>query len=137
MKSLLPGCLIVLSSLVLLISCTQESNYTVTSVYSSRVLVARDKGTMERAIECAITRQCGRGVVMELLPSGKAFFVQSGTRVAARAELFAFSDAIKVHILDGEHRGEDAWVYNRMLDQGESNLPYQLAFTTICQGHGT
>ena len=109
-----------------------RSDYTVTTVYDSRILVAQDKETMERVIDCAITHGCEPGFVMELLPSRKVFFVESGTKVVATGGLFTFSDAIKVHILEGEHNGEYAWVYDRMLFQDKSNVPYQLAFASIC-----
>ena len=114
MKLSSPVLLIVQLSLSLL-SCTQEATYTVTGVYDDRILVSQNKETMERVIECAVTRECQPGFVMELLPTRKVFFLKSGTKVTTRVGLFAFSDAIKVHILDGEHRGEDAWVYDRML----------------------
>jgi arabinogalactan endo-1,4-beta-galactosidase len=52
--------------------------------------------------------------------------------VVTTGGLFTFSDAIKVHILEGEHNGEYAWVYDRMLYQDKSNVPYQLAFASIC-----
>ena len=128
--------LLLASFLLLSLSCTQEANYTVTAAYDSRVLVAQDKETMERLIECAVTRECKPWSVMELLPSRKAFFVESGTRVAAAGGLFTFSDAIKVHILEGEHSGEYAWVYDRMLYQDTSSVPYQLAFASACQTDG-
>ncbi len=128
--------LLLASFMLLSASCTQEANYTVTAVYDSRILVAQDKETMERVIDCAITGECKPGFVMELLPGRKVFFVESGTKVVIRGGLFTFSDAIKVHILDGEHGGIDAWVYNRMLYQDKGNVPYQLAFASICQTDG-
>jgi len=91
---------------------------------------------MERVVECAITRECAPGFVMELLPSRKVFFIESGTRVPMSGGLFSFSDAIKVHILEGEHRGEDAWVYDRMLYPDKGNISYQLAFEAISQRAG-
>ncbi len=123
---------IIASLPLLLLSCSQDASYTVTAAYDSRILVAQDKETMERLIECAVTHECEPWSVMELLPSRKAFFIKSGTKVVVKGGLFAFSDATKVHILEGEHGGEDAWAYNRMLYQDKSNLPYQLAFASIC-----
>ena len=128
--------LLLASFLLLSLSCTQESNYTVTTLYDSRILVAQDKETMERVIECAITHECEPWFVMELLPGRKVFFVKSGTKVATSGGLFTFSDAIKVHILEGEHSGEYAWVYDRMLYEDKSNAPYQLAFASVCQTDG-
>ena len=118
------------------LSCTQDTNYTVTAVYDSRILVSQDKETMERMIYCAITRNCDGLSVMELLPSRKVFFVESGTKVVIKEGLFSFSDARRVHILEGRHSGEDGWVYDRMLYPDQSNVPYQLAFASIYQTDG-
>jgi hypothetical protein len=73
---------------------------------------------------------------MELLPSRKVFFVESGTKVVIKEGLFSFSDARRVHILEGRHSGEDGWVYDRMLYPDQSNVPYQLAFASIYQTDG-
>ena len=118
------------------LSCTQDTNYTIAAVYDSRILVAQDKETMERMIECAITRNCDGLSVMELLPSRKVFFVESGTKVVMRGGMFSFSDARRVHILEGQHSGEEGWVYDRMLYPDQSNVPYQLAFASIYQTGG-
>jgi len=136
MKWLLATFFVALLLPLVLLSCTQDANYTVTAVYDGRILLAQDKETMERVIECAITRECEPWFVMELLPSRKVFFVKSGTKVVIKGGLFTLSDTIKVHILEGEHGGEDAWVYDRMLYQDKSNVPYQLAFASICRTDG-
>ena len=130
MKWLLSSLLLALLSLIPL-SCTQDTNYTVTAVYDSRILVSQDKETMERMIDCAVTRNCDGLSVMELLPSRKVFFVESGTKVALKGGPFSFSDARKVRILEGQHSGEYAWVYDRMLYPDQSNAPYRLAFASI------
>jgi hypothetical protein len=114
-----------------LLSCTREENYTVAAAYDGRILIAQDKDTMERMIDCAITGKCGHLSVMELLPGGKVFLLQAGTSVAMRGGLFSFSNARKVHILEGEHRGEDGWVYDRMLCQDQSSVPFQVAFARV------
>ena len=114
-----------------LASCTQDSCYTVAASFDSRILVSRDKETMERMIDCAVARRCEGLSIMELLPSRKVFFVESGTRVAIRGGLFSFSDAKRVHILQGPHQNEDAWVYDRTLYPDQGNVPYQLAFVRM------
>jgi len=136
MKWLLSSLLFLALLPLILLSCTQDTNYTVAAVYDSRILVAQGKETMERMIECAITRSCDSLSVMELLPSRKVFSVESGTKVVIKGGLFSFSDARKIHILEGQHSGEDGWVYDRMLYQDQSNVPYQLAFASIYQTDG-
>ncbi len=116
-----------------LASCTQDAHYTVGASFDSRILVSRDKETMERMIECAIARQCEGLSIMELLPSRKVFFVESGTKVVIKGGLFSFSDARRVHILQGPHHNEDGWVYDRMLYQDQGNAPYQFAFASMYQ----
>ncbi len=122
--------------LLLLASCTQDSHYIVTASFDNRILVAQDKETMERMIDCAIARRCEGFSIMELLPSRKVFFVESGTKVVIKGGLFSFSDARRVHILQGAHHNEDGWVYDRMLYQDQGNLPYQLAFASMYQSSG-
>jgi hypothetical protein len=102
------------------LSCTRDATYILAAAYSDRILVAEDKEMIERMIECAVTGKCAHLSVMELLPSRKAFLVEAGTKVAARGGLFSFSNARKVHILEGKHSGEDGWVYDRMLCQDRS-----------------
>ncbi len=116
---------------LILLSCTREESYTVAAAYDGRILIAQDRDTMERMIDCAITGKCAHLSVMELLPSRKVFLVEAGTTVATRDGLFSFSNARKVHILEGEHRGEDGWVYDRMLSQDRGSIPYQVAFARI------
>jgi hypothetical protein len=119
-----------------LASCTQDAHYTVAATFDNRILVSQDKETMERMIECAITRRCEGLSIMELLPSRKVFFVESGTKVVIKGGFFSFSDARRVHILQGPHHDEDCWVYDRMLYQDQGNAPYQLAFASMYQSGG-
>ena len=97
------------------VSCSRDSTFTVSSAYQGRALVAEDKDTMERIIDCAITRNCDHLSAMELLPKGKVFRVAAGTRV--RVEEFALfsSRARKIRILEGEYSGKEGWVYERTL----------------------
>ena len=127
----LPRILFLVLLPLVLLSCTREENYTVAAACDGRILVAQDKDTMERLIDCAITGKCEHLAVMELLPSRKVFLVEAGTTVAMKEGLFSFSNARKVHILEGDHHGEDGWVYDRMLSQDRSSVPYQLAFARI------
>jgi hypothetical protein len=113
------------------ISCSQDTTYTVAAAHDSRILVAHDKETMERMIECAITNKCSHLSVMELLPSQKVFLVEAGTKVAMTGGPFSFSNARPVHILEGAHSGQDGWVYDRMLCQDRASTPYQLAFARM------
>ena len=73
---------------------------------------------------------------MELLPSRKVFSVESGTKVVIKGGLFSFSDARKIHILEGQHSGENGWVYDRMLYPDQSNVSSQLAFASIYRTDG-
>lgn len=113
------------------ISCSQDKTYNVAAGHDSRILVAHDRETMERMIECAITNKCSHLSVMELLPSQKVFLVEAGTKVAMKGGLFSFSNARRVHILEGTHSGQDGWVYDRMLCQDRTSTPYQLAFARM------
>ena len=117
--------------LPLLLSCTRDTTYTLAGSYEGRILVAQDQGMMEQMIECAITGRCERLSVMELLPTRKVFLVDAGTEVAMRGGLFSFSNARRVHILEGEHSGQDGWVYDRMLYKDRSSVPSQLAFARV------
>jgi hypothetical protein len=110
-----------------ILSCSQDGHYTVASV-DNRILVAQDKETMEQMIDCAMTHRCEGLSIMKLLPSRKVFFVESGTTVRIEGSLFSFSDARRVQILGGEYGGKEGWVYDKMLYQDRSNIPYQLAF---------
>jgi hypothetical protein len=132
MKLLAPILSILLLS-VILTSCTRDTKYTVTALNDNSILVTKDKETMERMVDCAITRHCEGISVMKLLPSGKAFFVPTGTDVTMKTGLISLSDVRKIHILNGPHNGQDVWVYNRMLYQDKNSLPYQLAFASISQ----
>lgn len=113
------------------ISCSQDTTYNLAAGRDSRILVAHDKETMERMIECAITSKCSHLSVMELLPSQKVFLVEAGTKVAMEGRPFSFSNARRVHILEGDHRGQDGWIYDRMLCQDRTSTSYQLAFARM------
>jgi hypothetical protein len=114
-------------------SCSHESVYKITTAYDTKTLVTRDKLTMEKLIDCSITRQCGHETVMELFPGRQALFLKSGTRVTVTVSMFAFSDAVRVHVLEGEHAGEDVWVYNRILNSDKGNVRDQVAFVRLWQ----
>ena len=113
------------------LSCTCDATYTLSAASGDRIPVAQDKETIERMIDCGITGKCVRPSVMELLPSRKAFLVDAGTKVAVRGGSFSFSNARKVHILEGKHSGEEGWVYDRMLSQGRSSVPARTAHADI------
>jgi hypothetical protein len=119
--------LLLLSSL----SCTPDTTYTLAGTYEGSILVAQDKEMMERMVDCAITHKCEHLSVMELLPSKKVFLVEAGTEVAMSGGLFSFSNARRVHILEGEHSGQDGWVYDRMLCADRSSIPSQRAFARV------
>jgi hypothetical protein len=114
-----------------LLSCTRDTTYTLAGSYEGKILVAQDKELMERMIECAITGKCEHLSVMELLPNRRVFLVDAGTEVAMRGGPFSFSNARKVHILEGERSGQDGWVYDRMLCEDRSSVPSQLAFARL------
>ncbi len=116
---------------LVLVSCTHESTYTVAAAFDGRILVAQDKDTMERMIDCAITGKCAHLSVMELLPSQKVFLVEAGTTVSVRDGLLSFSNARRIHVLEGEHQGKDGWIYDRMLCEDRSSVPYQVAFARL------
>jgi hypothetical protein len=113
------------------LSCARQSTYTVTATYDDKVLVARDRETMEYLIDCSITRSCPPVPVMELLYERKVFFVEAGAEVKMSGGVFSLSDAKKVQIVSGEHNGQYCWVYDRMLYADRSSMPYQLAFAQI------
>lgn len=108
--------------LVLLLSCSRDSVYKLSSVSDNRVLVAEERGTMESVIDCGVARACEGLSVMELLYQKKAYSVQPGTRVAA-GNGFAFSSARHVRILEGEHAGKEGWVYEGTLVADRSEAP--------------
>jgi hypothetical protein len=127
----LPSILFVALFPLVSLSCTRDAMYTIAATPSGMTLVAQDKETMERIIECAITGKCVRLSVMQLLPSRKVFLVEAGTKIAVERGLFSFSGARKVRVLEGEHSGQDGWVYDRTLCQDRSSVPYQLAIARI------
>jgi len=115
------------------LSCSRNTTFTLSSAYGTKVLVAQDKDVMERMIECGITGKCDGLCVMELLPSGKVFSVKAGTKVMTRDGL-SFSSVRKIHILEGECSGKEGWVYDRILYEARSDVPFQQSlrdFTTI------
>ena len=118
------------------LSCTSDVTYTIAAAYDDRILVSQDKEMMERMIECAVTGKCAHLCVMELLPSRRVFTVEGGTKVEVKERLFSLSNARRVRILEGEHSGEDAWVYDRMLCQDRSSAPYQAAFARLYRTDG-
>jgi hypothetical protein len=124
--------LFLVSLFVVSVSCTRQASYTVTAAYDDKILVTSDKETMEYLIDCSITRDCTRIPMMKLAYEGKVFYVESGTTVEIRYNLFS-SDARKGQIMSGEHTGQYCWVYDRMLSPDRSNKPYQLAFAQMCQ----
>ena len=97
------------------VSCSRDSTFTVWSAYQGRAPVAEDKDTMERIIDCAITRNCDHLSAMELLPKGKVFRVAEGTRVSVKEFALSSSRARKIRILEGEYSGREGWVYERAL----------------------
>ncbi len=109
--------LVIASSL----SCTHDGPLTLLSPFDDNVLVAEERETMERIIDCAIARVCGDLSVMALLMERKAFLVPCGTTVALQ-DGFSLSKARKIHVLSGEHAGKEGWVYERMLTATRSSL---------------
>jgi hypothetical protein len=101
------------------LSCSRDTIVTVSSAYDGEALVAEDRDTMERLIDCAITRNCDHLSVMGLLAERKAFLVETGTKVIVSNGL-AFSMARKIRILEGEHSGKEGWVYERALRSDRS-----------------
>ncbi len=113
------------------LSCTHDTTYTLAGAYEGRILVAQEKEMMERMVDCAVARRCDHLSIMELLPSGRVFLVEAGTEVTTAEGPLAFSDIRKVRIQDGDHRGETAWVYDRMLHQDRRSVHYQHAFARL------
>jgi hypothetical protein len=97
-----------------LVSCGRDSVYRVSSLSGGDVIVAQEKDTMESIIDCAIARRCKDVSVMEMLRNGKVFRVDPGTRVVTM-ERFAFSEARKVRVLEGDGSGRSGWVFDRVL----------------------
>jgi hypothetical protein len=118
--------------LAFVLSCSQNTTFTLSSAYGTKVLVAHDKDVMERMIACGITGECDGLCVMELLPSGKVFSVKAGTKVMVR-DGFSFSHARKIHILEGECSGKEGWVYDRALYEAHSDVPFQQALARLYQ----
>jgi hypothetical protein len=96
------------------LSCSHDTTFTLSSIYNGRALVAEDRDTMERLIDCAITRTCDGLSAMDLLAKRKVFRVETGTKVMVK-DGFTFSMARKIRILEGEHNGKEGWVYERTL----------------------
>jgi len=119
-----------LSSVMLLVfiltftpSCSRDTTFRLSNAYGTKVLVAQDQDVVDRMIECGISGKCEGLCVMELLPSGKIFSVRAGTRVIARGG-FSFSSVRKIHILEGEYSGKEGWVYERLLSETRSDVPF-------------
>ena len=115
--------------LVFCVSCSRDATFTLSSAYQGRALVAEDKDTMERIIDCAIT-QNGDHLAMDLLPKGNVFRVAAGTRVKVAGFAFSPSRARKIRILEGENSGKVGWVYAALLrpDPGvqQASARYQI-----------
>ncbi len=124
---LLPSAVLLAVLLTCSLSCSRHETLTLSNTCGSRVLVARDKDVMERVVECGISGKCDTLCTMELFPSGKVFSVEAGTKVMASVG-FSFSKVRKIRILEGEFNGREGWVYELVLYQAHSNVPFQKAF---------
>lgn len=100
--------------LALLLSCNRDITYRLSAAYGSKVAVAEDKETMERIIDCAVTRNWDHLSLPELLAKREVFLVENGSQVIMMGG-FTFSRARKVRILEGDFIGKEGWVYERML----------------------
>jgi hypothetical protein len=121
-------CAVLLLSVTL--SCGRDTTFTLSSA-GTEVVIARDKEVMESMVDCAVAGECKGLRTMELLPSGKAFVVKAGTRVATETTVFAFSNVRKVRVLDGDRRGSEGWIYDRILCAGPEDVQIQQAFEKL------
>jgi hypothetical protein len=112
-------------------SCTRDTTFTVSAANHDKILVAKDKATMEYLIDCSITHNCERVPVMSLLYDRQVFILDGGSKVTLTERFLSFSHAKRVHVLEGAHTGQDGWVYDRMLFHDRSLVPYQLAFARL------
>ena len=117
------GCFLIALVLASSLSCSRDAVFIVASVSGDTVLVSEDRETMERIIECAITRTCGELSAMALLAAGKVFRLPCGTKVKLR-DGFTFAKARKIRVLDGKHAGKDGWIYERVLIPYDSSLSF-------------
>lgn len=107
-------------------SCGHDETVILSSA-GTEVLVARDKAVMETMVDCAVAGECEGLRAMELLPSGKAFVVRTGTRASTRVSLMPSSGIRRVVILEGAHRGREGWVYERLLYGTPFSTPHDIA----------
>ena len=121
-------CAVLLLSVIL--SCGRDTTFTLSSA-GTEVIIARDKNVMESMVDCAVAGECNGVRAMELLPSGKVFVVKAGTRVATEATMFALSNVRKVRVLDGERKGSEGWIYDRILYADPRDSSVQRAFEEL------
>jgi hypothetical protein len=108
--------------LVCSFSCSHDTTFTLSSTYGDKALVAQDPDTIERMIDCGITRDCDRLSVRALLAQGKVFLVDTGTKVTMR-DGFTLSRARRIRVLEGEYAGRTGWIYERMVRSSDRSNP--------------
>ena len=108
--------------LVFSFSCSHDTVVTLSSTYGDKTLVAQDPDTIERMIDCVITRDCDHLSVRALLAQGKVFLVEAGTKVTMR-DGFTLSRARRIRVLEGKYAGKTGWIYERTLRSLDRSNP--------------